>query len=301
MMLCMSSGLRARYLQDIVRAVSMPSGMHLRFRYEQGLIPPAMKDRWQKNAFNGQQALITYLDAADAEDLGIVPCRYATIVETRVIGTIFVISFRLEAFAHCDDSRRWSDSVKKQASKFPQRAGADFDGYLCEELGSSPQNVIPTEKVEDWQRLVTELSSRKDFRAQPFFFHVLGLRRVGSARLEPAPGGSYIINGESSYELSLVHYSPQEPNKERTPWLVVRSSDERISFASNPNLCLDSPYDEKVIRFRSESQKSERNCVLTFLTSTASGYPAGNISDSTPQFDLPLTLSTDIRRIARSG
>lgn len=43
MLLCLSSGFTPRYRDDVLRAISMPSGSHLRFRYELSLIPVSLK------------------------------------------------------------------------------------------------------------------------------------------------------------------------------------------------------------------------------------------------------------------
>jgi len=43
MLLCLSSGFTPRYREHVLRAISMPSGSRLRFRYELSLIPESLK------------------------------------------------------------------------------------------------------------------------------------------------------------------------------------------------------------------------------------------------------------------
>ncbi len=43
-LLCLSSGIRPRYLQDVLRVISKPNGSQLRFRYSENPIPTDLRD-----------------------------------------------------------------------------------------------------------------------------------------------------------------------------------------------------------------------------------------------------------------
>src|ERR1700722_1787440 len=100
MLFSCSSGATVRYLEDIFRAVSMPAGMQLQFRYAAKFIHPEIVNPLErdKTALNGEQVVLTYLNQSDEQRAlnkppRAVPCRLATIKSVEWLGTSFTFNY----------------------------------------------------------------------------------------------------------------------------------------------------------------------------------------------------------------
>ena len=106
MIFACSSGAAKRYIEDVARAIAMPPGMHLQFRYAAKYISPELRNTLERDpyALNGREVVLAYLDQSEARRKQhaapkVVPCRAATIVSAEFIGTSYIFVYRLAGFA----------------------------------------------------------------------------------------------------------------------------------------------------------------------------------------------------------
>lgn len=97
MFICLSSGARPRYRQDIIRAIAMPRGSRLQFRYRLELVAERVKQRIKDRTYKNTKALIAYLDQQDRTKVPeLIPCRFGRIVHAQIHGSttslVFVLS-----------------------------------------------------------------------------------------------------------------------------------------------------------------------------------------------------------------
>lgn len=98
-LLCLSSGIRPRYREDVLRAVSMPKGSRLRFRYLAELVPDELRTQLSKNVLSGAEVVIAYLARYDASvQPTAVPVRGAKLCSSKVAGQMVLLDFELEDF-----------------------------------------------------------------------------------------------------------------------------------------------------------------------------------------------------------
>lgn len=86
MYVCLSSGARPRYRRDIIRALAMPAGTWIQFRYAREWVSPAiladLADSKKRKALPGKGVLISYVDQTDPQrDPELLPCRMASLVD----------------------------------------------------------------------------------------------------------------------------------------------------------------------------------------------------------------------------
>lgn len=105
MLFSCSSGATVRYLEDVVRAISMPSGGTLQFRYATKYIDPQLVKTIErkKSVLIGRDVILTYLDQSDERrNTGlppkVVPCRHAIISEITMVGTSVTLVYELRHF-----------------------------------------------------------------------------------------------------------------------------------------------------------------------------------------------------------
>jgi hypothetical protein len=278
MLLCLSSGYRPRYRHDILRAISMPRGNHLQFRYEKDLVPGGLQTRLAKNELTGIEVCIAYLDRTDTgETPEIIPCRLAILVESRVAGDMVLLDLRLGEFWISRDIQAFNRDVRGASSNLPHWAGRNLQGVFCQMITSVPTSLIKTAEITDWQYIVRALKEHKDFADEPFFYYVVSLREAGVAKDLELIDNAYSLKAGKSYRLRVIQFGPGSHLDSlpvgKTYWLLARSDDEQILFTATNEVAIDSPYDEKSIRFRTAHPTHKTDSALTLLRQTTPGIP----------------------------
>jgi hypothetical protein len=256
MLLCLSSGARKRYLEDILRATSMPSGTHLRFRYAFRHVFSGLSDELEKNTLVAHEVCIAYFDMADSSrEPQVIPCRKAKLLASKRIGDILVLNMELGGFWVARDVSTFNAEIRRLASRIPKWQDGKVEGSFCEKVDAIPKSLMESKELGEWQRLASELSRHTDFNNFHFYYTLQGLFKVGTTTPVPQEEGIYLLDADSSYELSLVQFSPRS-DKDDGPALgsiLAESEDSNLSFITNKTLAVDSPYDEKFVRFRTNS------------------------------------------------
>src|SRR2546423_361286 len=108
-LLCLSSGLTSQYRLDVLRALGLPEGCHIQFRYGESLISPLLLEALSTNRLIGAAVLLAHVDCTEAGRRSdgtcpITPCRHAALVESRRVGAFLFLRYRLGEYAPCSDS-----------------------------------------------------------------------------------------------------------------------------------------------------------------------------------------------------
>lgn len=97
---CLSSGDNHRYLEDVIRALAMPAGTELQFRYAEWWLDASTIEKVDANTICGEQAIIAYIDQSHSGITPkIVPCRLAVISHVESVGTTKCVTLKLTKFA----------------------------------------------------------------------------------------------------------------------------------------------------------------------------------------------------------
>ena len=93
LILLLSSGQRPRYRDDIIRALALPTGARLQFRYNKMYVAQAFVDEKKRKSLVNREVLIGYLDTGEKKgDMEIVPCRFGRLVKVQAEGNFLVIN-----------------------------------------------------------------------------------------------------------------------------------------------------------------------------------------------------------------
>ncbi len=120
--ICFSSGAEPRYRDDIVRAMAMPMGCELTFRYRMKYLAHAVQEHLKNGRITeGDRVLISYLDQSDrAKPVFFVPVRFASVIEAPIVGDYVVLRMRVGELAHAADLEAFNSEVQARSAEVPK-------------------------------------------------------------------------------------------------------------------------------------------------------------------------------------
>jgi hypothetical protein len=285
--LCLSSGSRPRYRRDIARALALPTGTRIQFRYARKWIDPSIlgqiDDRKRRKKLRGASCLVAYVDQA-SDDIEIVPCRLAKLVDAVALGQTVTLQLAVAEFAFAADLASLNDALRSQAGgSLPHRVDGDVEGLYWFELRQLPE-LISSSEFGTWENIIEQIAVRPDFVTERFFYAVQGLVDVSSDKqLRPAKHYAYNVRPSHDYDLRMYHFHPTEGNPDAILGATV--SGVPVSFTVTPEVLLDSRYDINLFRFRTGSPVTGERGVLTVRR-----RQRGVGQDWEWEFDLPLRV-----------
>ena len=108
MLILLSSALRPRYKDDILRCLAAPPGTKLRFRYEDRLIEPSLRDGRKTG-----EAIVCFLDekTAGTSEAFLIPIRAVVIEKINVHGTTRTLDLCLREFVYAENLKEFVELV----------------------------------------------------------------------------------------------------------------------------------------------------------------------------------------------
>lgn len=287
MFVCLSSGATPRYRQDVLRAIAIPHGGTLQFRYAQKYITENVKAKMRDGTCQGAKALIAYVDQSErAHEPLLIPCRFAAVTEAELHGTTATIEFELGQFAYAQDVGAFNSQIRSASGGvLPSWEGAQGQypkgAYALEVATEGLTNVVAASDLSHWEKIVEQLASRSDFKDETCFYMVDGLRSVETEEVHVMQNGAYNLKPSCEYELRIYHYLPTSST--HTTYLHLLVGKPSVEFVTSPTQAIDSRYDMKRIRFRTGRPVWRENVVCSL-----------HRADS-PKLTPPSVLDFDVR------
>jgi len=296
--ICFSSGAQRRYRDDIIRAMAMPAGCELTFRYRLKYLAHAVQQHLQNDRITaGDQVLISYLDQSDpAQPVFFIPVRFASIIEAAVIGDFAVLRMRVEKLAYAPDLDVFNREVQTRSAEVPKwssDAGSKHAlGAYWIDVNDYPNSVIESAANADWQKTVGQLLARKDFAETGPFYRVVLLQEIGRKQSLEMNSGQFTLPPNTEYELVMDHFLTRE--SPGTFQLEVVFTGGTLAFITGSKVQIDSPYNRHWFRFKSAEPLVDQRAVIT-ITKKMSG------EDPLVQFDLPVLVTGRRRKAVMLG
>lgn len=288
MFICLSSGARPRYRQDIIRAIAMPRGSRLQFRYRLDLVTEGVKQRIKDGTYRNTRALIAYLDQQDRTKVPeLVPCRFTRIVHAQIHGSTTSLVFVLEEFAYAENVEAFNNQARlASGDTLPSRKSPEdkfAEGAFWLEVGDEAlTNVISTRDVGDWEQIVYQLFQHEDFKTENCFYMIEGLYEGEDQEKINLKSSSYHLKPSQEYEVRIYHFLPKVAKK--TVSLRFGISRPSITFTTNSVQTIDSEYDMKRVRFETGRPVLSEKSVLSVFRTNVDDNNEIEILD----FDIPL-------------
>jgi hypothetical protein len=156
--ICFSSGSQQRYRDDIIRAMAMPVGCELTFRYRLKYLGLAVQESLKAGRVgSGDKVLICYLDQSDPKKaVDYIPVRFANLIEAPIIGDFVVLRMRVQHFAFAADLDAFNRDVhvhSAEVPKWPKDETAQYaTGAFWVEVNDYPKSVVESTSVSNWQQ-----------------------------------------------------------------------------------------------------------------------------------------------------
>ncbi|EQB62880.1 MAG: hypothetical protein RBG1_1C00001G0459 [candidate division Zixibacteria bacterium RBG-1] len=270
MFLCLSSGASQRYRQDILRALAMPEGALLQFRYDSKRVSPKILDSLEKNSKGKivhKKCLIAYIDQQDKTKIPeLIPCRFARLEEALRVGTTVSLRFSLEEFSYAHDLKAFNNEVSSASGNaLPtwQQDGT-IKGYYWSEINQEPTTVISSKEIDKWENIASQISARTDFANENYFYMINGIYSLKKQEAIISKDACYKLESAQEYEIRVYHFHPKITPK--GPNLYLSLSTPLVTFTTSPKLIIDSRYDLKRARFRTAKPSTSQNAILMVLT-----------------------------------
>ncbi len=268
MYLCLSSGHSVRYRLDVLRALSMPAGAYLQFRYDLKYVAPGVRVACEKGLAVQQRALIAYIDQANkSRPPEIVPVRFATIKDVLILGTTVSIRLCLEQFAHAEQLEAFNNEVNQTSAGTTPRLQSDakVKGCYWVDLNTEPRTVTRSATLLSWQEIVGQLVAHEDFASEDFFISVADLKRHrwGKSRTVNPSDGHFVLDSARDYSLLIYQFHPQATPKNGT--IQLTSSAATLQIISDASIAVDSRYDHKQVILKTSALLDEEHVRLRLL------------------------------------
>lgn len=311
MHICLSSGSRPQYAHDVLRAIALPQGATLQFRYRLEWLSEDVRKELGEKSCSGQEALIAYIDQTSPNTKPeIIPIRYATILAADIHGSFVTLQFEIGQFA-----------VTSDPASFNTQLGSTAKGAEPVFVGGKPKGKYwftfePSETLKkgdaetqiEW--LTQNLGSRRDFEHENVFYTVLGIYDSAIGERVKPTNGEFLLEASHAYYARLIYQSPRDGTNTS---IVVSSSSSLLSVSSNPTLQFSSRYDSRDIFLATgrpevglftiidkEERKSARwpRSVLSFAHSSQTD---ADPSEVRWDFDLWIAVNPDVGRAVIGG
>lgn len=233
MFICLSSGASPRYRQDILRAIAMPKGARLQFRYDSKWIEQPVKDLLDTNQVRNSPALIAYIDQHDKNrHPGLIPCRFAKLVDALSHGSTVSLTLALEDFAYAEDLAAFNRAMRSASNTLPTWGpNGTITGSYWFDIAQQPQGLGHSTTLATWESTVAQIADRPDFDAESCFYVVDGLYPVGCDSSLSHESGVFELAGGVEYEIRIYHFHPKKTPEQIRLRLAVSteaSSSRRI-------------------------------------------------------------------------
>lgn len=293
---CLSSGLTPQYRLDILRALALPSGMSIQFRYSKSLIAENLRDDLSSNRLAGAVVLLAHVDCTETYKkegaaCPVTPCRYAILTTSSRIGSKFFLTFQLGGFAPAAQATDPGQVVEDASPRWvAAEAGLEVRGLYCfsSRMQSSPAEG--SSRAEAWETLIRQLAAHADFAEEPLFFVVEGVyerSRDGHTRQETVKG-EYRFKSDKDYSLCVFHLHPRRDNvamPKSVGLMRVKFGDPPLTGITASALPVNSPYDLKYFRFRTGPVNREH---FSSIVIGVEGRETGKQLESQPEIYLPV-------------
>ncbi len=278
MLIFLSSGDIERYRQDVLRALALPMGSALQFRYDTKWIGVKTMEEIRGGRLVGQDLIVAYIDQSKPEEsvasqhIEVIPVRTGKVSAVAVTGDTVALEFTIGTMAHASDLSAFNaELVSLSERALPKWVEQKPEGKYCAELTSVPSKLDRTNGIGHWQKIVKQLAERDDFKEERAFFTVLGLlsgseRRKIAVELAHADWKQKVAPN-SDNDLLVYHFHPKPPRRGAALTLSATVG-EGLAIESN-TVSVDSRYDLKRIHVRSLDPPTERGSWISVTLADA--------------------------------
>lgn len=314
MLVCLSSGARAQYLESVLAAIAAPKGTAVQLRYSSAIVQsPLLKgiSRQSRSKDNGtsitslvgETALLCYLDRSDPDKSPeIIPYRAGQIEEANLFGATVILRVRLSNFAAAHNIGQFTDQAKKSPpSLHSSESEQETSGFFVFRFANAGAVIDQAYDITVFERVVAQLCGRSDFSKpsrRALFFHVLSIEPAKATpgmhiNLLPPSQPISVREGQLN-RITIYHYFPESAPKmaRATTFTVAADFDPTLaSFGGSETQTISSDYDVVHFDFRVRRGMDDRETLIRI-----SAAPNATDTGLNSSVMFPVTVKRDYLR-----
>lgn len=281
MIVLLSSDLRPRYSDDIVRLLALPRGGQLQLRYGAPLLAADVKARVSREQLAGEAALVCFVAADNAPvPFALVPVRFVTIIRAEKVGSSYIFTVAADAFVSGltdADVRAIATPTDRQHLPAPPDRSPTA-GAMFAFSGTLAWRGHKSLSLDAFEATANRLAVHSAFNAaNSSFFTVVRISEVRASSwfgTWPKPlkvyMGAFKLKSGKRYECEVYCidlYKEAQAVSIKKPSLGAEANDNWVQFGSSKRDIIDSRYDVKRFVFETEPNVIRRvSGIRLFLT-----------------------------------
>lgn len=320
MIVLLSSDVRPRYSDDIIRILALPRGGQLQLRYGAPLIAADVQGRVPREQLAGEAALVCFVANANAPiPFALIPVRFVKIIRAEKVGTSYIFTVAADAFVTgLTDADIRATASHTDQQRLPAPPGTSpTAGDIFAFSGTRAWRDHKSLSLNTFEATAEHLAAHTTFNAtRSAFFTVVRISEVRARSwfgTWPQPlkvdQGAFDLRAGKRYECEIYClrlYEPPKavaikPNSGFVVTTIVSTSpklslgaevnDNWVQFGSAKRSIIDSRYDVKRFLFEAEPNVIRRvSGIRLFLTEGVDESPTDHQQDIT----LPLIFRGSI-------
>lgn len=253
--LLLSSDSRRRYAEDVLRALALPRGAIIQFRYETDYVAGALQQAIANGSAVGRRCLVTFLADRESPETEpfVVPVRFATVVATACVADMAVFRLRVDDYANLEEFPLSEADIRAKGGWFVDRLAEANGGRWYPATTRFPDLHLherPGDDPDAWLGVARRLARHPTYRSSYFVRTeepLLGRDRTGTLDAE---GRLHLSDGDS-VKIRVSFYSDgYTPAAKR---LVCATDGTFLKIASDDSYDVASRYDTVEFWLRPET------------------------------------------------
>lgn len=255
-----SSNIRPLYEQDILDLIAAPDDYVYQFRYEDKWINQAARDAW--GDLKGTTVLVHFSlqQPARYHDPALIPVRLGSVVETQIVGNVYVVRFKLGAYCTLAEpngsdlagpvKKYWMDLGNHDIDR-PYDFVASIDKDVRDETGlEAASDEKSTAAI--FQRITKYLHKTQSF-ASARFVRFAELRELsGDAVAYDVTDRVFKLTPGHTYEVDFFHSQPGDITGRDS--FHVSADKTVVGFTGRSGFDVASRYDVTTVSFHARTE-----------------------------------------------
>ena len=265
MLILLSSCMRKRYRDDILRCLAAPIGAQIQFRYSESIVDKLI---WQTpDKYEGKEGIVCNIDlASNKTPYPLIPVRSVIVKKIQKHGTTMSIVLEIRDLALAEDIEKFTLEVDtKSGNQTPKNKDNRDDAVsLSGDFFFNTSDKIDSLQIESsitsWESITNALFEQTGYAEEQFFWTVLGLHEDSSKSIldtDKFREWDENVDFDKDYSLLVYVYHPDRDRwKPKLSQLCLTSSFS-LSTSYPLDVTIDSPYDLKRWRFQIQSSETQ--------------------------------------------
>jgi len=287
-LLCLTTLRHRRFVEDVINIVGLPSGAHVRLRYNRSYVSSVVFNSLDCGLLQGMRVLVALGASAGADSHTVVPVRAGRIVLAKLQGQLLVLDLALDDFVFESEplGHFWPE-IRHKVSGLPQHFRSDVraPGMYVNVIHGPITTLLAGRTVEAWEKVANRVLAQDDLlhgeaACIPFLYLLSGLSSPVQRRLDQT--GDLVVDSGSRLNFDLHSFTRGKGRILRNPLgeVILDISHPSATFATSRRLRVDSSRDVRrvqlfgsalfrrarghlslrVVEFREDARKSEEDC-----------------------------------------